>query len=208
MTKSNSLECKNKIPTSSKKDNNFIAKEIDSEENKGHLSVFKESCKNELVKSKNTLICDDLVGQSKSDVSSDQLKSDKKVELSNEIMMDQSKCDEKVVGQSKYDEKIVDQSKSYERVAGQSKYDERVVNQSQSEEKIVDQSKSDEKMADQSQFDERVVNQSKCDASRYTLTCPVCFNSKFDSELNLNQHIDICLNKEFIEDALKSRQEL
>ena len=168
MTKSNSLESKNKIPTSSKQDNNINEKEIDSEEDKRHLSVFKESCKNELVKSKNTLIYDDLFGKSKSDVSIDQSKSDKKVKQSNEIMTDQSKSDERVV----------DQSKSYERVA------------------------------DQSQSDAKVVDQSNSDASRYTLTCPVCFNSKFDSELNLNQHIDICLNKEFIEDALKSRQEL
>ena len=195
MTNSNSLESKNKAPTSSMKDNNN-EKEIECKENKRQLSVLKESCNIKSVKSKNTLICDDLFGQSKSHKSIDQSKSDKKVEQSNEIMTNQSKSEEE----------MVDQSKFAKRVAGQSKYDERVVNQSQSEEKIVDQSKSYERMADQSQSDEKVVNQSKCDASRYTLTCPVCFNSKFDSELNLNQHIDICLNKEFIEDALKSRQ--
>ena len=37
------------------------------------------------------------------------------------------------------------------------------------------------------------------------VTCPVCFKATFDSEIELNQHIDVCLNSETIQDVLNSR---
>jgi len=37
------------------------------------------------------------------------------------------------------------------------------------------------------------------------VTCPVCFKATFQSEVELNQHIDVCLNSETIQNVLNSR---
>ncbi len=37
------------------------------------------------------------------------------------------------------------------------------------------------------------------------VTCPVCFEATFQSEVELNQHIDVCLNSETIQNVLNSR---
>ena len=43
------------------------------------------------------------------------------------------------------------------------------------------------------------------DSDANKVTCPVCFKATFDSEIELNQHIDVCLNSETIQDVLNSR---
>eukprot|EP00088_Acartia_fossae_P047477 TRINITY_DN5145_c4_g1_i2.p1 TRINITY_DN5145_c4_g1~~TRINITY_DN5145_c4_g1_i2.p1 ORF type:complete len:124 (+),score=34.55 TRINITY_DN5145_c4_g1_i2:45-374(+) len=38
------------------------------------------------------------------------------------------------------------------------------------------------------------------------VTCPVCFKATFDSEVELNRHIDVCLNSEVIDSVTKEEE--